>query len=267
MDNSMKEFLQRRNLTDVHADNFCVNSQTSLLKIKENPLLPNGTPFVLFSAYPHNSTSIDVHDGLDEFLKKFYYINIENHNIRFIEGERKIDTNSISYFRRTSNNCIRKYFEFQKNGFIEQGFSDELTYIPPNSSCGPILHHCRITGAFWAFVKFSKLYYERLENIEEFDVILSIRNCIDPRLLTYHGNKKENDFPSKNYTFQKTNLSNIRFPILSLKSNQLTDENIAIKVREASDNLAQKYGMRNSTCYDSNDVFDWYRMDEYTSAM
>lgn len=268
MDNSMKEFLLKRNLMDDEADNFCKNSQTRLLQSTiEKPLLPNGTPFILFSAYPRNFVDIDIHDKYDGFFEKNRHINIQDHKIRFIEGRKEIEINSIVYRYRAPDRSIRKYLEFQKNGFVEQGFSSELIYKAGTPVHGPVLNGCFATGAFWAFVKFCKLYYERIKNVGEFDIIFSVRNCRDLRLLAYRENKKEGDLPSRNFDIPETKLSNIRRLVPSLEPDQMTDEIIASKVHKISDSMAHAYGLQNSTCYDLNNIFDWNRMDDYSLSM
>lgn len=269
MDESVKEFLLKRNLLDSEANNFCKNSQTELLEgTIQKSLLPNGTPFVLFSSYPCKFTDIKVHgDEIDEFLKKFHHINIQDHPIRFLEGEKEIEMDSIVYRHRSRDRAVRKYLEFQKNGFVEQGFSYELIYKAGNPVYQPILNNCWLTGAFWAFVKFCKLYYEGIKNVEEFDIIFSVRNCRDLKLLAYRENKKKGDFPSHNFVVPETERSNIRLLISSLEPDQMTDKIIASKAHEISNSVAHAYGLQNSTCYDHDNIYDWNRMDDFSSSL
>lgn len=260
---SMKEFLIKRNLIDSEMNDFCRNSQTKLLQSRiDKPLILDGTPFILFSAYPRNETKINVHTEIDKFIKEFDFVNIQDHKIHFLEGRKKIEMNSIVYYDRRDDDSIYKYLEFQKNGFIEQGFSGELIYLTRDYTIRtPALHACWITGAFWAFVKFSKLYYERKKNIKEFDVVLSIRNCKDLTLLGYSS--KGDTLSFSGIIIPKTKQSNIRMAMESLELDQINDEDIATKVYETSNTLAHAYGLESSTCYDHDNMFDWDLMDKY----
>lgn len=268
IDEPMKKILTKRNLlVDDDNTNFCLNPQTSSLQGGLNDeLIPNGIPFVIFSAYPYNSASIEVNTKIEEF-KKYSHIKTQKHNVRFLDGIYKPQMNALVYYdekySNSSHKNIRyKYLEFQENGFIEQGFSSDLIYLAGYSKPVPALHNCRLIGTFWAFLEFTKLYYEK-NKIEKYDVMLSIRNSKDLTLLGYDekfaGEVWTNDEHSPT-TIQQ----NIRILIESLIPNELSNEHIAKKVRKIADQIANAYGLRYPTCYDSDGEFDWNTLDKWS---
>lgn len=266
----MKEFLLKRKLSDPEMIDFCQNYQTERLQSKiDKTFIPNGIPFLLFSAYPHNFIKYDMYDKAQEFIEKCRYIDIRNHKILFYDGIEEIEMNSLSYYSsehdsKNKTNRVYEYLTFQKNGFIEQGFSDNLIYTQLNkNSSGPSLHSTWITGAFWAFLKFSKLYYEEIGGIEKFDVVLSIRNSKNLSLLGYRQHFSNDEWPHNFITSPITRQTNIKTTIESLVLDEMNDKFIASNVYQVSREIAQAYGLKWPLCYDSDKRFDWDHMNSY----
>lgn len=265
-----KEFLNKRNLLDVDSSDFSVNVQTELLQTTiDDKLIPHGKPFVLFSSCPNNLKDIvDVHT---EEFQKYDYIKIQDNEIRFLDGSKKTDIDSINYIEKHGiDNTISKYSEFQNNGFIGQGISADL--IRPrriDNVLSATLNLCWLTGTFWAFLKFSKIYYEKIEMNEKFDVMLSIRNSKDLMLLGFGGVNENNQKWTEPYSDYwdvnkpKTTRDNILLKIESLDIHQMTDELIESKTREISNQIAYAYGLESSRCYNYDGSFNWELMNHY----
>ena len=274
IENSVKEFLEKRNLHDEYSSNFISNPQTDRLQntIKKE-FIPNGEPRVLFSSCPSKLQSFDVHaKDFEEYLKKYRSIEIkDNHEIYFLDGDKEDDIEQINYVKKSSSNKIYNYFEFQNNGFIEQGFSGHLIAVRrgDDGSTRLLLHHCWLTGAFWAFVKFTKMYYEKMGMNEKFDIILSIRNSKDLMLFGFGGVAKSGhkwaEPNSHHWSGEKpeTTRNNIQLKIESLETKDMDDRFIESKIRTISYDIACAYRLDSAMCYNHDESFNWDLMSWY----
>lgn len=117
--------------------------------------------------------------------------------------------------------------------------------------------------AFGIFLKFNKIYYEKFEMAEEFDIMLSIRNSKDLTLIGFGGKDEEGRKYAEPYDFRyssikpKTHRKNIQLKIKSIKTQDMTDEFINSKMHDISNDIAHAYNLTNSRCYNYDGSFDW----------
>lgn len=269
------DFLLDRNLTSVDELIFGKNRHYDSLHCRIDPKkIPNGKPFVLFSSCPKTLKEyVDVNStDFGEWISKFDNIIVQDHKIRFLRGEKLVDLDSISFEDSPRGDGeIVNYLEFHNNGFFEQGISRNLIYDEGNKDFNFVcLHLCWLTGSFWAFLKFNKIFYEKIGLDEPFDVMLSVVNSKDLMLMGF-GGKTSNEakwaepFDSFYYGNEKprTKRNNIQLKLESVTVQQLTDEFIEKKANEFSNKISNAYGLESSRCYNSDGSFVWELMSWY----
>lgn len=268
-------FLAGRNLLNASDDSFAKNNHYDSLWARiDESVIPNGKPYVLYSSCPkelRNRVDVNSRD-FDEWVKLHSTVEIKGHKIPFLNGRKEIELEAVSYEDSPrGDEKIYKYWEFHNNGFFEQGVTDPIVYDAhgDDRNLYALLHLCWLTGSFWAFLKFCKLYYDRIGMKESFDVFLSIRNSKDLMLMGFGGKPREDlkyiePFKSEWYMKKpRTNRDNISLKIESLTVDQLTDEFIEKKVREISDKLSNAYGLESSRCYNYDGSFNFELMTFY----
>lgn len=278
---SMDDYILSRNLHDQTSDDFCKNDQTNILKPGINHQTASGImPFILFSAWPHNKVTIPVQEPkIAEFLNTYKRIEIENNHVHFLDNYDERELESLVYYNNSPssdqrvygiNPDITRYLELQTNGFLEQGISKKIiNQVDINGMLVPSLHHCWLTGAFWAFLKFTKMYYEFNGMNEKFDVVLSIRNSGNLMLHGFGGKTNgarwgepdEIGWYTKN---PSTKQRNIQLKLENLDLEKMTDEHIKSEVRTISDRIAYAYGMKSARCYNNDSSFNWELMAWYS---
>ena len=269
-----ESFLKKRNL-ELESTNFATNENTEFLwaRIEEN-VLPNGKPYVLFSACPKKLSNIvdPISNNVAKWIGEQQMIEIKDkHQCHFIEGVKKIKSNSISYHKNpTGDERIFKYTEFNKNGFIEQGITDPLVMEDRlHDEKIPFLHLCWFTGALWAFVKFCKKYYEEIDFKNDFEIKISIRNSQDLVLAGFGGSINETQRWEEPFSthwsspMPRTTEKHILLTLDSLSISKLTDEYIEYEIHEISNQISNAYGLKKSRCFNHDDTFNfkwfsWY---------
>lgn len=277
----MKDYIISRNLHDRLNVNFCKNDQTDILKSEMSYVTAHEkVPFILFSAWPHNQMDIPVQaQKIAGFLKSHKSIEIENRHVHFLDNydERGID--SLVFYNNPPNpdqgtygagRDITRYLELQTNGFLEQGISKKIIkQINIGGMYEPALHHCWLTGAYWAFLKFTRMYYGFNGIGEKIDVALSIRNVGDLMLHGFGGkinNTTSWSEPGKpEWDTEKplTKLRNIQIKLENINLQQMTDEFIKSEVRKISDRIAHAYNLESAMCYNDDGSFNWEMMSWY----
>lgn len=269
-------FLDERNL-DLKSNTFAENENTQYLWTRiDDSLIPNGKPYVLFSACPKKITNrVDVNskvisDWLN--LQRIIMLDLNNKCI-FLEGNKKIKQNSVSYHHSPrGDEQIYKYTEFNKNGFIEQGITRPIIFQhSDNNGTHPCLQSCFLTGAFWAFLIFCRQYYKQIEFNEEFDVFLSIHNSRDLALAGFGGTLNASGmYYVEPYSFDwnispipKTNDLHVQLSVKSLTGEKLTDGFIQTTVKKISDELANAFGLEFARCYNYDGSLNFNKFNYY----
>lgn len=249
-------FLRKRNL-DNEADNFCQSTNTDKLYSKTN--CGSDRPLVLFSAYPLNPLDdIQVNSSdYDKWLKKYQNIKLENQWIKFLVGSKTPGLDEITYDSTSSYNRFMNCIEIHSNGFLEQGFTTPLLFIPSNVNQIDEkikLHLCWLTGAFWAFLIFCKEHYNYCKYDNDFRILLSIRDANRLTLRGFggaleNGNKwAEPGSSNRDAKLPVTDRSHIQIKE-TIDTTNLTCEAIKELVKKFADKIANAYGLNMAYCY------------------
>lgn len=272
---SSTEFLASRNLLDSESETFALNEQFEILRdnIPEEHI-PNGKPYVLFSCCPKTIRErVDVNSkDFAEWIDKHQSIEIKNHHIRFLEGRKKIDMDSVIYQDDPrGDGKIVTYLEFHNSGFFEQCFVRDMIYDArsTNNPTKALLHLCALTGSFWAFLKFCQLYYEKIGIDEPFVVMMSIKNTKDLMLMGFGGKPSE----GQNYVDPvdgfwsspdpRTKKKNIQLRIELPSTTAMTDDFIEDKVKKISKKISNAYGLPEARCFSYDGSFAWNLMSHF----
>lgn len=282
---SMNDYIMSRNLSKQSNDNFCKNSQTDVLTSEINPgTTHNKIPFILFSAWPHNHVDIPVQSPkITKFLESYKNIQIEKNNVHFLDNYDERDIDSLIFYNNPLNTNqgthyklnpeITRYLELQTNGFLEQGISKKIiSRVEINGILIPSLNHCWLTGAFWAFLKFARMYYEFNGIDEKINVALSVRNSVD-LVLHGFGGRINNTYWAEpdgiDWDGEKpsTKQPNIHLRRENLDLQQMTDEFIKSEVRKMSDRIAYAYNLELAMCYNDDGSLNWKLMAHYSRRL
>jgi hypothetical protein len=269
------DFLTSRNLLDPESENFAKNEHYEMLGDNINKDdVPNGKPYILFSCCPTTiKERVDVNSkDFTEWIDKFQNVKIKDHNIRFLEGSKTIDLDSVIYqYAPRNDQMIMAYLEFHNNGFFEQCLTRDIIYDShgTQNQTHVFLHLCALTGAFWAFLKFSKIYYEKIGMDEPFDVMMSIKNTKDLMLMGFGGKPSENHKytdpvdPFWHSADPRTKKNNILLKIEGLVASTMTDELIENEVKKISKKVSNAYGLQESRCFSYDGSFAWDLMSYF----
>jgi len=270
-----KDFLDSRHIISIDDTSFCQNSNFDSMLLDTNAdLIPHGKPVVLFSACPKSIKKLFTVNSNDfyEWIKQHSFLEIEGHKIAFFSGNKEIDIGLVNFlFSPRGDGENSHYFEIHDTGFLEQGITRPLVFsdVGYDKQHYAFLHLCWLTGSFWAFLKFCRLFYDWIEFKEKFDVFLSIKNTQDLMLMGFGGKMDDTHTWAEPYSIHymskkpKTKRPNISLKIDSLTSEQLTDEYIQKKVREFSDLVSNAYGLEKSRCYNHDGSFNFELMFYY----
>lgn len=262
------ELLSKRNLVRLDSANFASNVHFQELYNRfPEKLIPNGKPYVLLSSCPVTlKERVDVNSpDFADWILQNKNIRIQEHDVRFLDGRKKIDLDAVIYEDRSySPNEIISYLEFQNNGFFEQGLTRDIIIDGHTTQQNPFIaiHLCWLTGAFWTFLTFCKLFYEKIGFNEPFDVMLTIRNSADLSLMGFGGYANKNSKYTEPYDgwydgeMPKTTRSNIQLK-LNLTTEQMDNDFIATKVRDISTKISNAFGLELSRCYSYDNTFSW----------
>ncbi len=270
------EFLTSRNLLDPESETFALNEQYEiLLDNMPETYVPNGKPLVLFSCCPKTiKERVDVNSkDFAEWIDKFQSIEIKKHRIRFVEGRKKIDMDSVIYQDDPrGDGKIVSYLEFHNNGFFEQCFTRDMIYDAQSirNPTKALLHLCALTGSFWAFLKFCQLYYEKIGLDEPFDVMMSIKNTKDLMLMGFGGKPSEGQKytdPTDGFwsgaTDPRTKKKNIQIRIELSSTTVLTDNFIENEVKKISKKISNAFGLPEARCFSYDGSFAWGLMSSF----
>jgi len=269
------ELLETRNLLNPESEKFAKNEYFEMLgdTISEE-YIPNGKPYVLFSSCPKTiKERLEVNSkDFAEWIDKFQNIKIKEHHVRFLEGIKSIDMESVAFqYKPRNDGLIMTYLEFYNNGYFEQGLTRDLIY-ESSSVRNPtkvFLHLCALTGAFWAFLKFTKIFYDKIGMDEEFDIIMSIRNSKDLMLMGFGGKpSKEQKYLDPVDSFwhsqdPRTKKKNILLKLEGLTSSSMTDIFIENEVKKISNRIANAYGLSEARCFSYDGSFAWDLMSHF----
>lgn len=278
---SFFEFLAERNLVDPKLSNFAKNEHFEMIRcdITED-FIPNGKPYILFSCCPKTiKERVDVNSrDFSEWIDRYRDIKIKEHNIRFLEGSKVIDMDSVMYQHKPRNDeVLFTYLEFHNNGFFEQCLtndsihhSDEYYQDHRRKNSTPVLLHlCSLIGSFWTFLKFCKLYYEQVNINEPFDVQMSIRNTKDLMLMGFGGESSENrkyTDPVDGCWFNpdpRTTKKNIKLKLEKLTVDKMSDDFIEEEVKRIAKKISNAYGLEEARCFSYDGSFAWDLMRHF----
>lgn len=272
---SSLKFLENRNLLDSKSEHFAKNEHYEMIgcDIKED-FIPNGKPYILFSCCPKTiKERVDVNSkDFTEWINKFQNIEIKKNHIRFLEGSKAIDMDSVMYqYKPRSDKKIYTYLEFHNNGFFEQCITRDIIYDAQSvkNNTPVFLHLCALTGSFWAFLKFCKTYYEKIGIDEPFEVIMSIKNTEDLMLMGFGGKPSAN----QNYTDPvepfwhsadpRTKKRNIQLKIEGLTTAMMSDDFIEEEIKKISKKISNAYGLPEARCFSYDGSFAWNLMSHF----
>lgn len=263
-----EEFLKKRNLFDVDAENFAVNYNSKILKNFANSEITD-TPFVTFSSCTHPFiANLKISDK--EFLgwlENNSNCAINSHTVTIIpESKKRFDLDSIT-FNDDYNGYIHRYTEFIENGYVEQGFTFPLIYDMRQEKLS-ILDLCRTTGLFWAFLVFIKKYYNWMKFDQSLDVRLIVHNSNSLTLSGFGGkNEHGNNWPEPTGMWWDQPLPATYRPNLEIKktinAKELSNVEIPKIAKEFSDRLANAYNFDFSRCYNHDGTFSFDNFTNY----
>ena len=260
------EFLQRRNMLDGAASNFCVNPNSA--KIKNSIMNPKITahPVVMFSSCPKKLLD-DIpitSQQYSQWSKAFSNIPVSRIQVGFLQGEPKIELGKITYYYYyNSHDSFTRYVEIHSNGFVEQGYTHPLIKTPEHDSLDAKarLHSCWTAGTFWAFLVFCNKHYLRHNYVDEIDIFLSIR---DAQALTLGGFGSTRTQSQRGYD-RTPHIAQQHLQIKKeIKAEELSENRIEEIIREFTDKIANAYGLE-SALYDNQDgaidrdLLTWFR--------
>ena len=273
---SSESFLKKRNL-ELESPDFAANENTEFLWPRiDDKELPNGKSYLLFSACPKKLQNIvdPNSNDLTKWINEQGMIELKDgQHCRFIEGTKKIKLGSISYHKNPiGDERIYKYTEFHKNGFIEQGITDPIIRGEPQEDKQiPFLHLCWFTGALWAFVKFCKKYYDKIDFKNEFEIKVSIRNSQDLTLAGFGGLIQEHHEWAEPFSshwgqsIPHTTEKNISLTLDSLSTSKLTESFIEQQIHEISNQISNAFGLEKSRCFNYDDTFNFKMFSWYNT--
>ena len=251
------EFLQNRKLLQTDDPDFGTGGSAKKLKAITIDSGRRVNSAILFSAYP--TTLLDnisaASPECEQWLKKFFNINVDGCNITFIHGDRVPGLRKITYYHET-NKSFSEYLEIHDNGFVEQGFTHPLIFYNTPNRIGPriMLHSCWTAGAFNAFVMFCKNYYEYRGYRGEITILVSIRAAYKLMLMGFGGKDKNghawaepNDF---SWTKQIPNTDERNISISEkIAIKDMHDEGIRNFTHKFANHIANTYGLNTAMCY------------------
>lgn len=271
----LEEFLTMRNLNDVYSDDFVLNFNSRKLFALGEPK-PKDPPFVLFASCPRflEERADIVSNNLQSFITKNFQTTIQKQEIRvFNPHDLKINSNSVVFEHPRRRDELLEYFEFHRNGYVEEGLC--LRVIKHYQHHTLLLHLGKLTVAFWSFLQFLKKYYEKIDYYDPFSVYLCIRNTNQLGLTGFLGLSKNGDpwgsphddiydelgtIPYSGVTSYLTAIpttpNNRNFMYnFDLNSNTMDEKSIFETVKEFSNRVANEFGLPSAYCYNYDGSF------------
>jgi len=282
MGDERKDFLRQRNLLDTTADSFCQNAN-SLELATPTGKSPNDSPMVALSSCPRFlEERVDIAaDDIRAWLKDNPSVKVEHkttHVFPTSDFQTSSDSVTCSYIRYAGGTPheVLEYVEIHRYGFVEQGLCRRLI----RSVTGPelFLNLGGTTVAFWAFLKFLRNFYQKIDYLDEFSVYLSIRNADQLGLHGFMGRDEQQTplvashedssiyhrMPMVSY-FQPVHPKKPRYRNFqhqrSLTVSGLDDQKISDVVKEFSTRIANNFGLQKAHCYDADGSFATAHLD------
>ena len=251
-----QEFLDKRNILDPTSEHFAENSNSNDLEHRIDN--SNIKPCVLFSACPATLLEdIPVHSSQFEvWLEEFRRINVQGTLIRFYTGIRKNEQGRVTFRSSDYYEKYVQYLEFNTNGFVEQGFTHPLVFLPDRAEMFD-LNLGWLTVAFHGFLSFIKQYCRHLEYSGSLHIALSIKHTDKLTLMGFGGETEEGGIYLEPRSLKcstpppvtdKPNFSQTKV----IEVNSLDDKNIDKIARKFADDLSNAYGLDFALCYNSD---------------
>lgn len=265
----VEQFLKKRNLLDENANDFAVCHNSNTLRNTGGKTVEENPTFVTFSACPISLIkNLEIKNAkFVDLIEKNPNIQINNHSVNIIPNSKKIfDLDSIT-FNNDYNGKISRYAEFIENGYVEHGFTFPLIYDTQTSDRA-VLHLCRTTGRFWAFLIFIKKYFDWQKFNQTLEIRLIVHNCKGLTISGF-GGKNENGQSFADPTgewwdrdYPSTHRQNIEI-LKSIKIAEFTTKNITKITKEFSDKLAHTFNLDSSKCYNHDGNFSFESFKYY----
>lgn len=257
-----EKVLADRNLLLVDTESFGINSQSKLLV--NHQFKDETTPIVIISIVPIATT---IPDGIpvysDDFLEWVGNNKRELNplpNQEFIwTHERKYLQHGVLYPHIVGNKDNKKsyhsYHYLQDDGYLEFGFSDEVTYIFQQGK--PVFLLKDTVVRLLMMLEFANKYYQKYTNLKDYNIIISMRNVKDFAIGGFSGGPDASHKWTEPYDFlhgrASTNHfeSNVQFTYI-LKDQQNDLENAA---RHLAEDISHFFGEQIAKCYDHEGNF------------
>lgn len=273
---NMKDFLVGRNLSDPRKKNFAINplskeiSETLPLFGRGVPSNYKNRPFVLFASCPrYLEERVDIAaNDFNDWLNTKNQVELFGLNIDFLDHNKEVtadSTRSISqhYPDKDGKRLSRRYVEIHRNGYVENGFADEIIWWikKEGKDHGLFLHLAHFTASFWQFLRFIKDFYTKIGYADEVSIIIALS---DIKGITLHGfgNKNSKEKWLNPYDFMwgfdhipTAKQENFRFEKTIIIS-ELGENEIEAMVKEVSIRISNAFGEKISKCFDETGVFD-----------
>lgn len=264
------DFLTKRNLTNPDREEFTINPTSDKLHdaTQKTPNYPNTYKrLVQFSACPMNLfEDIEVvSQATRDWIKANIIVTLDEfrYNIMPPTEKEKIGMNSLVYRWFTSGDNLRRYLEFQNNGYLEQGEIDPLIrnvhFRDDNNDPVIGLHLNWVIGAYWGFLLFARNYYKWRQIRDEIKVSLNIHNTDDLMLFGLGARIGSNEWTDPTrpyYDGAKLVTDEMNVQVANTINANTSDDEIAKLVFKASERLCNAYGLPQSRCYNDDGTFN-----------
>ncbi|MGH9877228.1 MAG: hypothetical protein ACRD5H_06280 [Nitrososphaerales archaeon] len=263
-------FLTKRNLTNPDREEFTINPTSDQLHdaTQTTPNFPNTYKrLVQFSACPMNLLE-DVEITSDEtrgWIRANNIVTLGNcrYNILPPIGKEKIGMKSLILRWFTRGDDLRRYLEFQNNGYLEQGqidpFIRNVHFRDDNNYPVIGLHLNWVIGSYWGFLLFARHYYKWRQVKDDIKVSLNIHNTDDLMLFGLGakvGKKAWEDPTRPYYDGAKPVTEDMNVQVPNTINVDISDEDISRIAYRASVRLCNAYGLPQSRCYNDDGTFN-----------
>lgn len=272
----MKDFLTGRNLIDPREKSFAINplskeiAETLPLSGRGIPADYKNRPFILFASCPrYLEERVDIVSAdFNEWLNTKNQVELFGLNIDFLDHNKEVTADSIRsvkqhYPDKDGNRLSRRYVEIYRNGYVENGFADEMMWWVKRDEkdYGLFLQLAYFTASFWQFLRFIRDFYTKIGYADEISIIIALP---DIKGVTLHGfgNKTAQvkwlnpyDFMADFERMPTAKQENFRFEKNIIVS-ELGESEIEALVKEVSVRVSNAFGEKISKCFDESGVFD-----------
>jgi hypothetical protein len=282
----MKDFLNGRKLIDPREKDFAINplskeiSETLILSGRGVPTDYKNRPFILFASCPrYLEERVDIVSAdFNEWLNTKNQINLFGLNIDFLDNNKEVTSDTIRsinqhYPDRDGKRLTARYVEIYRNGYIENGFADEMMWWVKRDDrdYGLFLQLAYFTASFWQFLRFIKDFNTKIGYVDEVSIIIALH---DIKGVTLHG--FGNKTPQVKWLNPHDHLSDFERMPTSKQENFKFEKNIIISelgeleiealVKEVSVRVSNAFGEKISKCFDDSGIFDRNQLRGYRNV-